>query len=135
MKKHYDMKRFGKKAWLLPQPVLVIGTYNKNGEPDAMTAAWAGQWDEGEIMISMGNHATTENLNACGEFTVAFATAGTMAASDYVGIVSAKSDPDKMQRTGWTAEKSEKVNAPVFKDFPMTLECRIVRKIDESETG
>ena len=129
------MKRFGKKAWLLPQPVLVIGTYNRNGEPDAMTAAWAGQWDAGEIMISMGSHATTENLNASGEFTVAFATAGTMAASDYVGIVSAKSDPDKMNRTGWTAVRSEKVNAPVFTDFPMTLECRIVRKIDESETG
>ena len=29
------MKRFGKKAWLLPQPVLVIGTFNKDGEPDA----------------------------------------------------------------------------------------------------
>ena len=129
------MKRFGKKAWLLPQPVLVIGTYNKEGEPNAMTAAWAGQWDAGEIMISMGSHATTENLDVCGEFTVAFATAETMAASDYVGIVSAKSDPDKMNRTGWTAVKSEKVNAPVFTDFPMTLECRIVRKIDESETG
>ena len=129
------MKRFGKKAWLLPQPVLVIGTYNRNGEPDAMTAAWAGQWDAGEIMISMGSHATTENLNVSGEFTVAFATAGTMAASDYVGIVSAKSDPDKMTRTGRKAVRSEKVNAPVFTDFPMTLECRIVRKIDESETG
>ena len=129
------MKRFGKKAWFLPQPVLVIGTYNKEGEPNAMTAAWAGQWDAGEIMISMGSHATTENLNACGEFTVAFATAETMAASDYVGIVSAKSDPDKMKRTGWTAVRSERVNAPIFTDFPMTLECRIVRKIDESETG
>ena len=129
------MKRFGKKAWLLPQPLLVIGTYNKEGEPNAMTAAWAGQWDAGEIMISMGSHATTENLNACGEFTVAFATAENIAASDYVGIVSAKSDPDKMKRTGWTAVRSERVNAPIFTDFPMTLECRIVRKIDESETG
>ncbi len=129
------MKRFGKKAWLLPQPVLVIGTYDKDGEPNAMTAAWSGQWDAGEIMISMGSHATTEHLNACGEFTVAFATTGTMVATDYVGIVSAKDNPDKMKRTGWTAVMSEKVNAPVFTDFPMTLECRIVRKIDESETG
>ena len=135
MKKDNGMNRFGKKAWLLPQPVLVIGTYNGDGEPDAMTAAWAGQWDAGEIMISMGRHATTMNLDINGEFTVAFATAKTMAASDYVGLVSAKNDPDKMKRTGWTAVRSEKVNAPVFTAFPMTLECRIVRKIDESETG
>ena len=132
---NYNMKSLGKKAWLLPQPVLVIGTYNGNGVVNAMNAAWAGQWDAHEIMISMGSHATTENLNRCGDFTVAFATKETMVAADYVGIVSAKNEPDKMQKTGWTAVKAENVNAPVFTDFPMTLECRIKEKIDESETG
>ena len=129
------MKSFGQKAWMLPQPVLIIGTYNSDGTPNAMNAAWGGQWDSKEIMISMGAHATTENLARCEEFTVAFATKNTMVASDFVGIVSAKNDPEKMQKTGWTAIKSENVNAPVFTDFPMTLECRILRKIDESEEG
>lgn len=86
-------------------------------------------------MISMGAHATTDNLARCGEFTVAFATKNTMVASDFVGIVSAKNSPDKIQKTGWSAIKAENVNAPVFTDFPMTLECRILRKIDESEEG
>ena len=129
------MKSFGQKAWMLPQPVLIIGTYNQDGTPNAMNAAWGGQWDAKEIMISMGKHATTENLARCNEFTVAFATKETMVASDFVGIVSAKNDPKKMQKTGWTATKAENVNAPVFTDFPMTLECRILRKIDESEEG
>ena len=129
------MKSFGQKAWMLPQPVLIIGTYNSDGTPNAMNAAWGGQWDSKEIMISMGAHATTENLARCEEFTVAFATKNTMVASDFVGIVSAKNDPEKMQKTGWTAIKSENVNAPVFTDFPMTLECRILRKIDESKEG
>lgn len=129
------MKSFGQKAWMLPQPVLIIGTYNSDGTPNAMNAAWGGQWDSKEIMISMGAHATTENLNRCEEFTVAFATKNTMVTSDFVGIVSAKNDPEKMQKTGWTAIKSENVNAPVFTDFPMTMECRILRKIDESEEG
>ena len=129
------MKSFGQKPWMLPQPVLIIGTYNQDGTPNAMNAAWGGQWDAKEIMISMGKHATTENLARCDEFTVAFATKNTMVASDFVGIVSAKNDPQKMQKTGWTATKAENVNAPVFTDFPMTLECRILRKIDESEEG
>ena len=51
------------------------------------------------------------------------------------GIVSAKNDSDKMKKTGWTAVKSENVNAPVFTDFPMTMECRIKEKMDESEEG
>ena len=120
---------------MMPQPVLIIGTYNEDGAPNAMNAAWGGQWDRGEIMISMGAHATTENLARCADFTVAFGTKDTMVASDFVGIVSAKSNPDKMKKTGRTAVKSENVNAPVFTDFPMTLECRIKHKIDESEEG
>ena len=120
---------------MLPQPVLIIGTYNEDGIPNAMNAAWGGQWDRGEIMISMGAHATTENLARSADFTVAFATKETMVASDFVGIVSAKKDPDKMKKTGWTAVKSENVNAPMFTDFPMTLECHIKHKIDESEEG
>ena len=129
------MKSFGQKAWVLPQPVLIIGTYNSDGTPNAMNAAWGGQWDAKEIMISMGAHATTENLARCPEFTVAFATRDTMVAADFVGIVSAKNDLEKMQKTGWTVQRAENVEAPVFADFPMTLECRILRKIDESEEG
>ena len=129
------MKSFGAKPWVLPQPVLIIGTYNSDGTPNAMNAAWGGQWDSKEIIISMGKHATTENLARCQDFTVAFATKNTMAAADFVGIVSAKNDPEKMKRTGWTAVKAENVNAPVFSDFPMTLECRILRKIDETDEG
>ena len=129
------MKTFSPKAWMLPQPVMIIGTYNADGTPDAMNAAWGGQWDAHEIMISMGAHATTANLNRNGEFTVAFATADTMVASDYVGIVSAKNTPDKIAHTGWNINKASTVDAPVFDCFPMTLECRIKEKLYESETG
>lgn len=129
------MKSFEPKPWMAPQPVLIIGTYNEDGTANAMNAAWAGQWDQHEIMISMGCHRTTENLNRKGEFTVAFATTETLVASDFVGIVSAKDDPHKMEKTGWTIAKAERVDAPVFTNFPMALECRIRQKLDESETG
>ncbi len=129
------MKSFKPNPWMVPMPVLIIGTYNEDGSPNAMNAAWGGQWDQNEIMISMGSHATTRNLDRCGEFTVTFATVDTMVAADYVGIVSGKNEPQKIQKTGWKVEKAAMVNAPVFADFPMTLECRIARKIDESESG
>jgi len=129
------MKSFKSNPWLLPQPVLIIGTYDKNGKPNAMNAAWGGQWDMHEIIISLGSHATTDNLATNGEFTVTFATASTRVAADYVGIVSGRNTPGKMARTGWTIEKAPNINAPLFRDFPMTLECRVKQKIDESETG
>lgn len=129
------MKSFGSKPWMLPQPVLIIGTYNKDGKPNAMNAAWGGTWDMHEIIISLASHATTDNLEATGEFTVAFATRDTLVAADFVGIVSARNDAEKMAKTGWTIEKAPNVNAPVFREFPMTMECKVLRKIDESETG
>lgn len=129
------MKNFKTKAWLLPQPVLIIGTYDADGTPNAMNAAWGGQWDMNEIMISLGSHATTDNLNLCGEFTVTFANTDTLVAADYVGIVSGRKDPRKIARTGWNVVKAENVNAPLFTDFPMTLECRVKEKINESATG
>ena len=120
---------------MLPQPVLIIGTYDKDGKPNAMNAAWGGTWDMHEIIISLASHATTDNLEATGEFTVAFATRETLVAADFVGIVSARNDAEKMAKTGWTIEKAPNVNAPVFREFPMTMECKVLRKIDESETG
>lgn len=100
------MKSFAPKPWVVPMPVLIIGTYNEDGTPNAMNAAWSGQWDMKEIMISMGLHVTTKNLDRNDEFTVAFATKNTMVASDFVGIVSAKNDPKKMDKTGWNIEKA-----------------------------
>ncbi|MBR1548094.1 MAG: flavin reductase family protein [Prevotella sp.] len=129
------MKSFGSKPWILPQPVLIIGTYDKDGKPNAMNAAWGGQWDMHEIIISLGSHATTDNLKENDDFTVAFATTETMVAADYVGIVSGRNTPDKMERAGWSVEKAPNVDAPVFKELPMTMECRVKQKIDESETG
>ena len=93
------MKSFGSKPWILPQPVLIIGTYGKNGKPNAMNAAWGGQWDMHEIIISLGSHATTDNLAENPEFTVTFATADTMIASDYVGIVSGRNMPIQLGKT------------------------------------
>ena len=129
------MKDFGSKPWILPQPVLIIGTYDEEGKPNAMNAAWGGQWDMHEIIISLGSHATTDNLKTNDALTVSFATADTLVAADYVGIVSGRNTPDKMAKTGWTIEKAPHVNAPVFTNLPMTLECRVKQKMDESETG
>ena len=40
------MKNFKSTAWILPQPVLIIGTYDKNGKPNAMNECCLG-WSVG----------------------------------------------------------------------------------------
>ena len=46
----------------LPLPVLMIGTYDKDGKANVMNAAWGGIYDYGKIFISLSKHKTTENL-------------------------------------------------------------------------
>lgn len=120
-------KNFGVKPWVYPQPVLIIGTYDADGNPDAMNAAWGGQYGGSTVMLCLGSHKTTDNIKRKGAFTVSFATAGTVIASDYVGIVSANNEPEKMKKSGFTTTKSELVDAPVINELPLTLECKLLK--------
>ena len=126
---------FGAKPYLYPMPVLIIGTYDENGVPNAMNAAWGTITDYNEITISMAPHKTTENLAVTGAFTVSIATEDTVVACDYVGIVSGKDVPDKFAKAGFHATKSEKVNAPLIDELPMALECKVKSYEDEILVG
>ena len=119
-------KNFGAKTWLYPMPVLIVGSYDENGNPDAMNAAWGGIYDTNLVMVCLADeHKTTENIKKTGAFTLSFATVDTVSPCDYVGIVSANDVPDKFERAGFHATKSEHVNAPIIDELPMTVECRL----------
>lgn len=126
---------FGAKPLLLPMPVLIIGTYDENGVPNAMNAAWGTIIDFQEITISLAPHKTTENFAITGAFTVSMATEETVTACDYVGIVSANDVPDKFEKAGFHATKSEKVNAPLIAELPMALECKVKSYEDDILIG
>lgn len=110
---------------MYPQPVLIIGTYDENGVPNAMNAAWGITTDFKEITISLGEHKTTDNLRIRRAFTVSMATEDQVIPCDYVGIESANKVPDKFARAGFHATKSEFVDAPLIDELPLALECTV----------
>ncbi|MCR5176790.1 MAG: flavin reductase family protein [Anaerovibrio sp.] len=120
-------KNFGAKPWSYPQPVFIIATYNQDGTPNAMNAAWCGIHSANEVCICMGaKHKTTENIEAKKAFTISMADVEHMVACDYIGLVSGVNEADKFSKAGFTAEKSEFVDAPLIKELPMALECEVV---------
>ena len=121
-------KNFGAKPYTYPQPVFMIATYNENGTPDVMNAAWGGisEGNELSMCISEG-HKTTKNLLARKAFTVSMADAPHMAACDYVGLVSGNKVSDKLEKAGFTTEKSAFVDAPIICELSMALECKLVK--------
>ncbi len=124
-------KNFGSKPWFYPMPALVIATYGADGNPDAMTAAWGGLYgaDMVELCLSAG-HKTYENIKERGAFTVSFADRAHLREADYLGLVSAHGEPDKLGKAKLTAVKSAFVDAPIIAELPMALECELV-KINE----
>ena len=109
-------------------PVLIVGSYDENGVPNAMNAAWGGIYDTNLVMVCLADdHKTTDNIKKSGAFTLSFATAKTVAPCDYVGIVSANDIPDKFDRAGFHATESEFVNAPLIDELPMAVECRLLK--------
>ncbi|MBQ9775773.1 MAG: flavin reductase family protein [Lentisphaeria bacterium] len=121
-------KNFGVQTWLYPMPVLMIGTYDENGNPDVMNAAWGGIHDTNQIGVCIDpSHKTAENLQLHQCFTVSIGDAAHVKECDYLGLVSAKDEPEKLKKAGFHAVKAENVNAPVIAELPMTLECRLLR--------
>ena len=109
-----------------PQPCVMIATWDENKNPDVMMAAWAGQLDYKQIVISLSKHKTTDNLEKTGAFTVSFADERTVAESDYFGLVSGNKVPDKVAKVGFTVTPSPNVDAPIINEYPLTLECKVV---------
>lgn len=126
-------KNFGAKPLLYPQPVFIIATYGEDGTPDAMNAAWGGISESNEITMCLSaGHKTVKNILARGAFTVSMATASTVVKCDYVGMVSGNKVPDKFEKAGFHAEKSEYVDAPIIKELPMAVECKFISYDPES---
>lgn len=120
-------KNFGAKPWTYPQPVFIVATYDADGRPDAMNAAWGGiDYDDRINLCLSAGHKTVKNLLDAQAFTVSIGTADQLVACDYVGIVSANKEPDKFAKAGFHALKSDFVNAPLIAELPMALECELV---------
>ncbi len=121
-------KNFGKKTWAYPMPVFIVAAYDKDQNPCCMNAAWGGIYDTDQIMLCLADdHKTTKNILESKAFTVSIADAAHVVEADYVGIVSGNQMPDKMQKAGLTAVRSEFVDAPIIKEFPMTIECKLLK--------
>ena len=121
-------KDFGKKPWFYPLPVLIVGTYDENGKADAMNAAWGGVYESDQVVLCLSaGHKTTRNIKVKKAFTVSFADAAHVKEADYVGLVSGGSTPDKLEKAGFHPVRSSFLDAPVFAELPMALECRLVK--------
>ncbi|MCL5022860.1 MAG: flavin reductase family protein [Nitrospirae bacterium] len=125
-------KSLGAKTILYPTPVLVIGTYDESGKPNAMTASWAGICCSSPPCVAVSIRKATStygNLTARKAFTVNIPSEHYLKDADYFGTVSGR-QTDKFVATSLTPVRSELVDAPYIAEFPFVLECQVLHAFE-----
>jgi flavin reductase (DIM6/NTAB) family NADH-FMN oxidoreductase RutF len=122
----------GPKVFGFPAPVFMVGSYDENGKANIMNAAAAGTCCLRPpcIYVSLREATYTyHNIMLNKAFTVSIPTEDQVVEADYFGIASGK-EIDKFKTVGFTPLKSELVNAPYVKEFPVVMECNLKETIN-----
>lgn len=127
-------KSFGVKPYTYPQPVYIISTYNEDGSPNAMNAAWGGMAGKNKIFLHLASkHKTVKNILNRKEFSVSLGEEQYLVSCDYVGLESGNKVPDKFNKSGFTETKSKLIDAPLINELAVTLECKLINYDCETE--
>ena len=124
-------KDLGVQPAIFPMPVLMVAAYDENGTVGVMNAAWGMICGHDKIALFIDEgHKTTQNIKAVKAFSVSLADKEHMDVADFYGIATGNKMPDKFEKSGYHAEKSSHVNAPVITEFPVTLECELAEIVE-----
>lgn len=125
-------KSLGAKTLAFPTPVWVVGTYDADGKPNVMTAAWAGivNSDPPSVAVSLRKATYTHgNILRRKAFTISVPSEEYVREADYMGIRSGAKE-DKFAVSGLTPVPSDLVDAPYVKEFPLIIECRLAHTME-----
>ena len=125
-------KSMGAKSLLYPAPVLVVGTYDSAGKPNAMVVAWGGICCSKPQCVAVSlRKATSSHRNILERkaFTISIPSETFVKQVDLLGIVSGREE-DKFAATGLTPVRGQRVDAPYVEEFPLVLECKLVHTLE-----
>jgi len=123
----FKKKSIGVRSEVYPKPAFVIGSFDEDGKPNIMTAAWAGICNSDPLSIAVSMRPATYsygNVTTSKAFTVNVPSSEMARYVDYAGRFSGR-DVNKFEETGLTPVKGEFVNAPYVKEFPIVIECEL----------
>ena len=116
----------------MPVPVWVIGSYGPDGAANLMTASWCGLCCSEPPCVAMSlrpSRLSHGNIIERKAFTVNIPSRQYLAETDFFGMISGKTE-DKFSATSLTPVHGKLVDAPYIKEFPLALECVLLRVIE-----
>ena len=112
---------------LYPLPVVMVSMADRNGKNNIITIAWAGTVCTNPPMVSISvrpERYSHHILKETGEFVINLTTRSLAFATDFCGVKSGR-DTDKFKELGLTPTAASEIKAPMIKESPVNLECRV----------
>lgn len=115
---------------LYPLPAVMVSVADKQGNTNIITVAWTGTVCTNPPMVSISvrpERYSCHMIEETGEFVINLTTEKLAYATDYCGVKSGR-DVDKFKEMKLTKEAAEFVKAPLIKESPVNIECKVVKK-------
>ncbi|MCH5263986.1 MAG: flavin reductase family protein [Lachnospiraceae bacterium] len=127
----------GRQTWkagnmLYPLPAVLVSVADSAGNTNLLTIAWTGTICSEPPMVSISvrpERYSHHMIEETGEFVINLTTEELAYATDYCGVKSGK-DIDKWREMNLTPIAGEHVKAPMVKESPVNLECRVTQKLE-----
>jgi len=119
-------------SWLFPLPVVLVSCQSKDGKSNIITIAWCGVVASNPPTIGIGvrpsrfSHKIIEETK---EIAINIPTKQLLEKVDFCGMVSGK-DIDKFQEAGFTPLPANHIKAPLIKECPVNLECKVAQSLN-----
>ena len=130
-----EKRKLGPCVTFFPQPTTLIGSLDREGRCNLMTASWTGVVSKTPPTMAVSLHRgrmTYANILASGEFVVNMVPAGMAVEADYCGIRSGRQE-DKPATCNFHFQPAELIKVPLLVESPLNLECRVVRELELGE--
>lgn len=128
MKKYFSETR---SPLVFPRPVALVTSHSDKGD-NIVTLSWVGTVCSSPPVVAIGirkNRFSFSLIYKSGEFVINIPEADLVREADFCGTRSGR-EVDKFDKTGLTKEKSKVVKAPLIKECPINIECKLIRTVE-----
>ncbi|MDF2546076.1 flavin reductase family protein [Anaerosolibacter sp.] len=115
-----------------PVPAVLVTCGDTEENYNIVTVAWTGTVcsDPAMTYISIRpERHSYEIINRTKEFVINIATEDLVKATDFCGVKSGR-DINKFKEMRLTPEKASKVSAPLIKESPINIECKVTKVLE-----
>ena len=119
------------RGFLMPLPATMLSCQKPGEKPNIITLSWVGVLCSEPPVVGVGirlSRFSHHIIKDTGEFVLNLPSEDQVWQTDYCGHASGR-DKDKFKECGFTPEKGLDVSAPIIRECPINIECKVTQSV------